>query len=487
MKTLHVKSWEWLQRTLKRNEHTVYGQQHHFGAIATIAQYQNAVPLVSYEEIQPYIHRISKAESDVLFAGKALAFEMTGGSSGGAKLIPYTHESFVDFQHAILPWLHHTLSHYAIHPQNAYWAISPVNRTVHQTEGNIAIGVSDEHYLGIQSSHALVPSWVAEVKSMKEWKIASLYWLIVAESLELISIWSPTFLVVLVEGITLYEEELAHLFLDGGTLAKHALSANHLAYKRLQTYLKTQNTHDLWPNLKLISVWMDGSSKLYAHQLQAMFPSVTFQPKGLISTEAVVTTLDEDETPLLSEHGFYEFIDAQNQIVLAEHLTIDHCYEVVITTSGGLYRYKTSDVVQCMGYKHQKPILHFRGRKNRTSDLVGEKLTEEFVASVLQEILGFAMLVPQHAHTPPYYQLIVDQKSEIDSSTLVESIEAKLHVNPQYAYARTLNQLASLKIRPIENPIGLYSEYMLTQGQSIGDIKIPALSANTCWLPKEDQ
>jgi len=131
--------------------------------------------------------------------------------------------------------------------------------------------------------------------------------------------------------------------------------------------------------------------------------------------------------------------------------------------------------------------LLFRGRKNRTSDLVGEKLTEEFVSCVLQEILGFAMLVPQHAHTPPYYQLIVDKKSEIDSSTLVESIEAKLHVNPQYAYARTLNQLAPLKIRPIENPIGLYSEYMLTQGQSIGDIKIPALSTNTCWLPKEDQ
>jgi hypothetical protein len=487
MNTLHVKGWEWLQKTLIRNQHTLYGKQYHFDCITTIEQYQNNVPLVSYEDIKPFIHRISMAESDVLFTGKALAFEMTGGSSGGAKLIPYTSESFVDFQQAILPWFHHTLSHYAIHPQNTYWAISPVNRTVQQTQGNIPIGVSDEHYLGIQSSHALVPSWVAEVKSMKEWKIASLYWLIVAESLELISIWSPTFLLVLLEGITLYAEELAHLFLDGGTLAKHALSANHLAYKRLQTYLKMQDTHDLWPNLKLISLWMDGSSKLYAHQLQAMFPSVTFQPKGLISTEAVVTTLDEDETPLLSENGFYEFIDAQNQIMLAEHLTIDHCYEVVITTSGGLYRYKTFDVVQCMGYKNQRPILRFIGRKNRTSDLVGEKLTEAFVAGILHEVSGFAMLVPQHEHTPPYYQLVVDKKNKTYSARLLESIEEKLHVNPQYAYARTLNQLAPLKIVPIENPISLYSDYVITQGQSIGDIKIPALTSNTLWLPKEDQ
>lgn len=486
MNTLHVKSWEWLQKTLIRNQHTLYGKQYHFGDIATIEQYQNTVPLVSYEDIKPLIHRISMAESDVLFAGKALAFEMTGGSSGGAKLIPYTHESFVDFQHAILPWLHHTISHYAIHPQNTYWAISPVNRSIQKTNGNIPIGVSDEHYLGMKSSHSLVPSWVADLKSMKEWKIATLYWLITAEQLELISIWSPTFLVVLLEGITLYADELNKLFSMGDTLSNHELPANNSAYMRLQTYLKTQNTHDLWPNLKLISLWMDGSSKLYAHQLQAMFPSVTFQPKGLISTEAVVTTLDEDETPLLSENGFYEFIDAQNHRVLAEHLIIGKLYEVVITTSGGLYRYRTFDVVQCTGYKHQRPILRFMGRKNATSDLVGEKLTEAFVASILDEISGFAMLVPQHEHTPPYYQLIVDKKSEIYSHTFLESIEEKLHVNPQYSYARTLNQLAPLKIVAIENPIGLYSQYKLSQGQNMGDIKIPALSSNISWLPKED-
>lgn len=486
MNALHVKSWEWLQKTLMRNQQTLYGKQYQFESITTIEQYQKNVPLVSYEDIQTYIHRISMAESDILFKGKALAFELTGGSSGGAKLIPYTHESFVDFQQAILPWLHHTLHRYAINPENAYWAISPVNRSMQKTQGDIPIGVSDENYLGMHSSHALVPAWVADLKSMKEWKIASLYWLIVAEQLELISIWSPTFLLVLLEGILVYADELAHLLLVGGTLDNHTLPANKPAYKRLQTYLKTRDTRDLWPHLKLMSLWMDGASKRYADQLQDIFPSVTFQPKGLISTEAVVTTLDEDETPLLSENGFYEFIDEHNHIVLSQHLTIDQSYEVVITTSGGLYRYRTFDVVQCLGYKNQKPILRFRGRKNRTSDLVGEKLTEAFVSGVLHEISGFAMLVPQHEHTPPYYQLVMDKKSEIDASTLVESIEKKLHVNPQYAYARKLNQLAPLKILTIENPMRLYNEYRLTQGQSIGDIKIPALSSNTLWLPKED-
>ena len=486
MNDLHVKRWEWLQKTLLRNQHTLYGTQYHFGDITTIKQYQKNVPLVSYEDIQTYIHRISMAESDILFEGKALAFELTGGSSGGAKLIPYTHESFVDFQQAILPWLHHTLHRYAINPENVYWAISPTNRIVQKTQGDIPIGVSDENYLGIRSNHTLVPAWVADLKSMKEWKVASLYWLIVAEQLELISIWSPTFLLVLVEGISVYADELAHLLFVGGTLDKHTLPANKPAYQRLQTYLQTQDTHALWPNLKLISLWMDGSSKRYADQLQGIFSYVTFQPKGLISTEAVVTTLDEDDTPLLSENGFYEFMDEHNHVILAEHLTIDQFYEVVITTSGGLYRYKTSDVVQCLGYKNQKPILRFIGRKNKTSDLVGEKLTEAFVSEILHEVSGFAMLAPQCEHTPPYYQLIVDKQSELCSATLLKSIEAKLHVNPQYAYARSLNQLAPLKIVPIENPVNLYNDYVIMQGQSIGDIKIPALTLNTCWLPKED-
>lgn len=62
----------------------------------------------------PWIDRIVAGESYVLFAGRPVAYERTSGSSGAAKLIPYSAEGLLDFQRSVAPWLVRTVREHGI-------------------------------------------------------------------------------------------------------------------------------------------------------------------------------------------------------------------------------------------------------------------------------------------------------------------------------------------------------------------------------------
>ncbi|MEA3456506.1 MAG: GH3 auxin-responsive promoter family protein [Campylobacterota bacterium] len=476
--SLSTRQWRWLKECLEDNKNTLYGKKYHFATISSMQMYQKTAPLTRYEDMKQYVDLISEGKEDILFAGSAVAFEMTSGSTGGSKLIPYTHKSFRDFQRAILPYLEQTLRLYHIDSKNSYWSISPVSRTIKKTKSGVVIGVSDSDYLGMeQKSVSIVPYWVADLKDIKNWKLATLYWLVSAKNLEFISIWSPTFLLVLLESMSEYRAELIDLFQSGGEISGHKVLSNPNALKNFLNYLEKKDTKALWQNLKLISLWQDGSSAPYAKKLQRLFPAVHFQSKGLLGTEGIVSIPDEQDLPILSaDSGFYEFVNRDEEVLFSHQLKDGEEYEVAMTTNGGLYRYCTGDIVLCEGYRDEKPILRFSHRKGIVSDLVGEKLTEGFVANILDDSSGFVMLVP-HADAL-HYCLVIEKNSDISK----ETIENRLLKNPQYSYARELGQLGDLEIIEMQNPIKVYMDKMLSDGRRIGDIKIPLLCQNDRWL-----
>ena len=121
-----------------------------------------------------------------------------------------------------------------------------------------------------------------------------------------------------------------------------------------------------------------------------------------------MTTGDNALTP----HGFFEF-DGD---------------EVIATTASGLYRYRTGDLLR---------DGEFIGRKGIVSDLVGEKLTEPFVARCLKNVRGYLF--------PEGRGYVVASEMPVD----LDAIEQKLCQNPQYAYARSLGQLAPLRVQRV--------------------------------------
>jgi hypothetical protein len=132
------------------------------------------------------------------------------------------------------------------------------------------------------------------------------------------------------------------------------------------------------------------------------------------------------------------------------------------------------------GMKAGVPILHFVGRKGTTSDMVGEKLSEQFVQHTLEEVEGFAMLVAQLNEIPNY--LLIGESENIES--FVDQVEEKLLKNPQYAYARKVGQLGELECVMFKNIMRSFIEYKFKNGSRLGDIKPPILVADQKWLEK---
>jgi hypothetical protein len=427
-----VWSEDWLPELLTKNAHCDYLT--HFGSPRTLGEFRASVPVVSYEDLRPWIDRMIAGESNVLFDGCPIAWERTSGSTSASKLIPYSADGLRDFQRAILPWLIETTQRHSI-TGSAYFSISPATRPPEMIAG-VRVGLPDGAYLGdvaaaVLMQRSAVPLSVASIEDVERWRTETVRHLAAADDLELISVWSPTFLLRLLEEPPLRDP------------------------------VRT------WPRLRVVSCWAGGASKPFFDELAKRLPHAHLQPKGLISTECVVTVPDAEGRPQLTRSGFFEF-ERDGRIYLADELVGGATYAVIVTTASGLYRCRTGDLVR---YDNG---LHFAGRSGVVSDIAGEKLTESFVASCLEDVPGFRLLSPDRDGRG--YLLMTDAVFPVDGTAVdAGMIDARLCANPQYAYARRLGQLQSLRMVAVHNVQDLFLNAELARGVRLGDIKPPVL------------
>jgi hypothetical protein len=496
-----------LSSVLRENATSAFGREHGFAAIGDVSAYRRAVPVRDPAQIEPWISRLAHGESNVLTSDAVVAFEETSGTSSGSKLVPYTRSSLRAFRAAILPWLTNLAQRRkGITRGLTYIAVSPVTRVPRRLPCGIEVGLpSDAAYLGPElmaslgaimmsaalpdarrsgaSSSAAPPpaqSFTPQTDAIKHWRIATLASLVNTESLSFISIWSPTFLLELIEALPAEAECVLRALHDSGADG---------AARRLQSALASRpiDTRRLWPQLDTISMWTDGASAPYAKRLTEYFPDVHVDGKGLLSTESAVTLRIDDGpgcVPALTS-AFIEFVDEAGECRMAHELESGATYRVVITTPGGLYRYDTADLVRCAGIANGLPRLQFVGRSGLVSDLVGEKLTEGFVSHALSDLTLPAALVPQGA-PHPHYEIWIDAPDSGDGGALAHSIDARLRRNVQYAYARDLGQLR-LPVTIFHPGFAQYRRHMLVaQGRRLGDVKLSALIADHTTLPMRD-
>ena len=75
-----------LRHYLVTNRNTNYGRRYDFKSIQSIDDFQNRVPLTTYEDYTDSIEAISKGQRMVLTAEPVLMFEITSGSASASKL-----------------------------------------------------------------------------------------------------------------------------------------------------------------------------------------------------------------------------------------------------------------------------------------------------------------------------------------------------------------------------------------------------------------
>lgn len=483
-----------LRAILAGNAGCEYGRRHGFGEIRSYERYRAQVPVCGYEDIRAALERMASGEPGVLTQAPVCAWEETGGSSAGAKLVPYTTQGLTEFRAGLEPWLEslHVLAP-ATASGKAYWSISPAGRPAKHTACGMPIGLSSEAaYFGDRLAQRLlarlaVPPAVGLIANMDAWRRASLLHLVACEDLALISVWSPTFLLELLRHLALDAEGVAaELRGERGSPAEGIGSVRKPSdASRAELLLDIVRApridwRRLWPRLAVISCWNHARAAPYADELSAMFPGVTLQGKGLLATEALVTVpVDPHHDPVLAlESGFFEFVGSDGQARMAMELDVGAEYELLLTTSSGLYRYAIGDRVLVTGRLRDTPTFRFVGRSGIRSDLCGEKLDEAFVAASLAAAgVGFGMLTARPA--PAGYLLILDaaQVSLTQKDAIARRIDDALCANPQYAYARRLGQLAPVEALCVDDPVQRWLERGQARGQRLGDIKLPALHA----------
>ncbi|MEB3358601.1 MAG: GH3 auxin-responsive promoter family protein [Synechococcales bacterium] len=479
-----------LQAILQANQETVVGQAYGFSTIPDYHTFRQRVPIHTYDDLLPWIRRTAAGEPKVLTAEPAIAFELTGGSTQGAKLIPYTQSGIQSFQRGIFTWLGDLITHRpAIQQGRTYWAISPATRQPTTTLGGIPIGLaSDAAYFGDEVGAWIgellaVPAHLGAIAQVDHWRYQTVLHLLAAADLSFISVWSPTFLLQFVEEIQKSGDRLLH-DLYHGTPTLPAQPVRAAAVKAALTHHSLNLSH-LWPQLDTLSCWTSAAAHAFLPQIQSHCPSLWIQGKGLLATEGVVTLPQVGcLAPVLAiRSGFYEFLDAAETPHLCHQLQMGQDYRVVITTPSGLYRYDLGDRVRLVGWHQQTPLLEFVGRAGVTSDLCGEKLTEAFVLQQFRALqpqyaLGAFMLLVPALQEHPHYVLVVDGQ-DCDGAIapmLLPHLDQRLSTNPQYAYARRMGQLRPPRLFRAQAPTTAYVQARLQQGQRLGDIKPPVLT-----------
>lgn len=464
---------------------SAYGRDLGLLPTSTLAEFRRRAPIVTHAELAPYVARIAAGERDVLTIDPVRMVERTSGTTTANKLIPYTDGLRADFAAAVDAWL---FDLHRAHPRlvgtRSYWSVSPATRQGETTAGGVPIGFADDTaYFGPITRWALrrllaVPSDVARLPTVEAWRRATCRQLLATADLGLISVWSPSFLTALMETIEMDLDAL----LDGLPAAR----ATHIRKSALRG-------EQIWPRLQLVSCWTEGFAKELVPALRRWFPSVTIQPKGLLATEGVVSF------PLAGQRGaalaltshFLEFLDLESPNappVLASELRLGARYSPILSTRGGLVRYGLGDIVQCVGRYRQVPLVTFEGRRDRVSDLCGEKLAEAQGAhavaalrALLPDEARFVLLAPTLRPAPHYTAYVETDAPDAALRDAAARIETVLAEGAHYRYCRDLGQLGPARVCRVRAGQQRYQAELVRRGARLGDLKPSSFDTRPIW------
>ena len=491
------------QSILKKNRITQYIQSLNNG---------KNVPLSNWSNYDPYIKQILNFEQYILTLERVLLLEPTSGTSSPSKYVPYTKGLQKQFNKAINPWL---FGIYSKWPKlffcSQYWSVSPeVVHSQNNKPQRITIGFEqDSQYLGKKRGNIMnmifsVPCEIKNCDNPENWVYLTAYFLLRDRDLGLISIWHPSFLAIIIDKI---KKQYSRLIddIEKGTDSTNPILKNFRNNEKLkpdisrsQELRRFVNKEEIdfskiWPGLKVISCWADNYDETSLRELKRLFPKVFFQPKGLIATEGIVSFPFGKVfgIPAFRSH-FLEFIDLRDESVKKlNQLEKGQEYEVVITTSGGLYRYKMNDVILVKGFcMRNLPMFQFLYKRDYVSDMRGEKIGLQHVTQLETELrnkfkgIHFFMLSPVLEGSSAYYSVYIhaDNSDNFPFHEMSVFADEFLKQNFHYDYARKIGQLGNLKVFKLNgSPAETIINYIESTGIKRGDIKLYPLNKLPIW------
>lgn len=408
-----------LRDILERNAATDFGRTHDFPSLLAgsdlVTTFRQQVPLSTYQELLPYVERIKQGESAVLTLDPVHMLAGSSGTTSSPKRIPRTRRA--QRHHLSLV----VLAEQAVIDRDIAGARQP-RRGINlmSLAASPAPEVSSVPILagpnaGMTRLQRLIPLlWCAPpavyavADSVTALYLQALFALKAPDALYIETPFAPQ----ITGWFALMEQHHQQLVKDlaTGTLAPHlALTPAE------RTAIEATLTPDpgraaqvaeqfaagfqgiiprLWPELYYLRTVTSGSFALSLPRLRWLAgPDLPIHSGCHSSSEGIIgINLKADGSTdyvLAIGTAFFEFIplsfaDARQPPTrdLAA-LEVGQDYELVITSSAGLYRYRLGDVIRITGWVGEAPTFQFRYRRGTLLNLVGEKTSEAHTASAL--------------------------------------------------------------------------------------------------------
>lgn len=515
-----------LVRILTAAAATQIGKQYDFADILRaddpVAAFRERVPVRDYAAHAAAIDAIAHGAADVLFPGQPTMFIATSGTSSDPKLLPTNRlqqNSALEHIALLTPAMRWeaapelTLSQRSI---NLMLASNPANAM----PGGVPLGMSSAG--GLRKVLRAAPYiWTSPtpVFELTEHSAAlylhALFGLLDKDAGCVEAIFG-THIVSWVAMLSDRRDELIHDIATGTVNA--ALPLSPAARRRIEARLtpnpkrareiaeafaagEAQLLRRLWPRLRVLSTVVSGGFAVSQPRLRWLAgPDVRIGTTCFGATECMVGINlwpeQHDRYALSVGAGFFEFLPLTPEDaapVRMEEVELGQCYEIVLTSFAGLFRYPLGDVVRICDFVDATPVFEFDHRRGDVLDLVGEKTTERHtqaaVLSVAQSGFGSANAIANYTlvgaseaapyHYRVYLELVEDAADRLyDRARLAGQFdEALQQINLSYrTLARANQRLGMPEVRIVR--AGTFAQleelqYRRADGVSRNQVKVP--------------
>ncbi|MEN8886198.1 MAG: GH3 auxin-responsive promoter family protein [Winogradskyella sp.] len=457
---------ELLFSLLKIAKDTEIGKTYDFASIKSYKDFNERLPVVNYETIQPSIERSRNGEQNIYWPTPIKWFAKSSGTTNAkSKFIPVSTESLED-------------CHYAASKDLLCMYLNNNEDSQLFTGKSLRLGGSKELYkengtaFGDLSAILIdnMPFW-AEYSSTPSSKVS------------LMSAWETKMQAIVDETINENVTSLA------GVPSWMLVLLNNV----LDTTGK-DSLFDIWPNLE---VYFHGgvSFNPYIEQYRAILPKKQFKYYEIYNaSEGFFAIQDQNysgDLLLMLDYGiFYEFIPmdtygkTDQKIIPLSDVELNKNYAVIITTNAGLWRYKIGDTIRFVSINPHR--IKVSGRTKHHINAFGEELIIENAEDALKKVCKLtASEIVDYTAAPIFmrgkekgaHEWIIEFKTPPKDMAHFEMLfdDALKSLNSDYEAKRfndiTLNKPKIHSARP-----NLFYDWLKKNNKLGGQHKVPRLS-----------
>ncbi len=453
-----------LQELLSAAVDTEYGQQYHFHSILTAEQYRERLPIVHYEDIQQQIARIMNGENNVLWPEEIKWFAKSSGTTNAKS-------KFIPVSPTVLEDCHFRGGKDVIAIFNKLYPNSQVfsGKTLALGGSSEVSKTNSQCQYGDLSAILIsnTPFWANMMKTPDS-------------SIMLMSNWEEK-----IEKIceTTIKEDVRCL----AGVPSWFLTVIH---KILEKTGKS-NLHEVWPNLELF-IHGGISFTPYREQYKRLLPDPKMKYMETYNASEGFFGLQDDPNDssmlLMLDYGiYYEFMPTSElgkthpKTLLLEEVETGVNYALIISTSGGLWRYIIGDTIQFTSTRPYK--FKITGRTKLFINAFGEEVIIDNATEALKhacaqtgaDVYEFtaAPIFMEEGKKGAHEWLIEFNTPPSDPERFADILDSELQkLNSDYEAKRLLS-LERLRLH-IARP-GLFNEWLKEKGKLGGQHKVPRL------------